>query len=96
MSAVINGEVIDQLVQTAEYEVTVTAEHFKLSATTVTTLSTGEQLPCSPTSKGCVGACHAYSCTIAAMMDCPLQVIPSTVATCREGSMVLVDELAQW
>ena len=50
MSAVIDGKVIDRLVQTTEYKVMVTTEHFKLSTSVVTALSTREKLQCSPTS----------------------------------------------
>ena len=46
VSAVISGEVIDQLIQTAEYEVIVTKEQFEMTKSTVTALLTGEQLPC--------------------------------------------------
>ena len=47
---VINGEMIDRLVQTTEYEVTVSAEQFELTKMAVMAISTREQLQCSPTS----------------------------------------------
>ena len=73
--SVVNGEMINRLVQTAEYEVTVTTERFKLSTSSVKALSTGERLQRSPTSRGCAGACHVYSWMVPATMDCPLQLI---------------------
>ena len=79
VSAVINSEVIDWLVQVAKYEVTVTTEHFELSTTSVTALSMGEQLLCSQSSRGCAGAHHTYNWTMPATIYCPLQVIRSTV-----------------
>ena len=69
VSAVINGEVIDQLVQTAKYTVTVTKEQFEMTKAAVTALSTGERLPCGPSSRGCTGASHAYSWTVTTTMD---------------------------
>ena len=50
VSAVINGQLIDRLVQTAEYTVTVTREQFEMTKAIVTALSTGERLPCAPSS----------------------------------------------
>ena len=62
VSVVINGEMINRLVQTTKYEVTVTTEQLELSTSSVTALSTGEQLQCSDTSRGCTGARYVYSC----------------------------------
>ena len=42
VSAVVNGQMIDRLVQTAEYQVTVTKEQFELTQKTATAVSTGE------------------------------------------------------
>ena len=42
VSAVINGQVIDRLVQTAEYAVRVTKEQFEMTKTAVVAMSTGE------------------------------------------------------
>ena len=64
VSAVINGQMIDRLVQTAEYTVKVTKEQFEMTKAVVTALSTGERLPCAPSSRGCAGASHAYSWTV--------------------------------
>ena len=85
MSVVINGKMSHWLVQTTENEVTVTTEHFELSTLSMTTLSTDEQLLCSPTSQGCRGACHAYSWIVPVTMDCPLQAIWSTVMCPQDG-----------
>ena len=48
VSAVINGQVIDRLIQTAEYKLIVTKERFELTRRTVTAMSTGELLSCPP------------------------------------------------
>ena len=90
VSAVINGEVIDQLVQTAKYEVSVMKDQFELSATTVYALSTRERLECTPENRG-----YAYSWRIPVSMDCLLQIIWSTHMSRYGGSGLLVDELAQ-
>ena len=55
VSAVINKQVIDQLVQTTKYIVMITTEEFKLTKYTVATTSTGESLQCSPESWCCSG-----------------------------------------
>ena len=91
VSAVVNGQMIDRLVQTAEYQVTVTKEQFELTKTTATAMSTGERLKCSPTNRGCTGAHHTYNWTIPASMDCPLQVIRRATVTRETGSALLVD-----
>ena len=51
VSAVINGDVINRLLQTAEYEVSVTKELFEMTKSTVTTLSTVERLLCDAASR---------------------------------------------
>ena len=95
VSAVINGQVIDRLVQTAEYAVRVTKEQFEMTKTAVVAMSTGEQLPCAPSSRGCAGASHAYSWTVPKTMDCPLQIIRRATMTQESRSTILVDESAQ-
>ena len=71
----VNGQVIDRLVPMAEYAVRVTKEQFEMTKAAVVALSTGENLPCIPSSRGCAGASHAYSWTVPKTMDCPLQII---------------------
>ena len=61
----------------------------------VIAMSTGEELPCIPSSRGCTGASHTYSWTIPQTMDCPLQLIRQTTMTQESGSAILVDESAQ-
>ena len=58
VSAVINGQVIDRLVQTAEYKVVVNKERFELTRLTATAMSTGEVLKCAPMDRGCTGVLH--------------------------------------
>ena len=95
VSAVIDGQVIDRLVQTAEYTVRVTKEQFEMTKAAVVAMSTGERLPCTPNSRGCAGASHAYSWTVPKTMDCPLQIIRRAKMTQESGSPILVDESAQ-
>ena len=66
-----------------------------MTKSTVTALSTGERLPCEPSSRGCAGASHAYSWTVPATMDCPLQVIRQAEMVREAGSAILVDNPAQ-
>ena len=61
----------------------------------VVAMSTGERLPCTPNSRGCAGASHAYSWTVPKTMDCPLQIIRRAKMTQESGSAILVDESAQ-
>ena len=95
VSAVVNGQVIDRLVQSAEYTLRVTKERFEMTQKTVVAMSTGEELPCVPNSRGCTGASHTYSWTAPQSMDCPLQVIRQITMTQESGSAILVDESAQ-
>ena len=91
VSAVVNGQVIDRLIQTAEYKLVVTKERFELTKQTVTAMSTGELLSCPPMDRGCTGALHTYSWTIPTSMDCPLQVIRKATLAQAAGSALLVD-----
>ena len=95
VSAVINGKVIDRLVQTTEYTVIVTKEQFDMTKATVVALLTGKRLPCGPDRQGCTGASHAYSWTVPATIDCPLQVIRQAEMTQEVGSAILMDAPAQ-
>ena len=95
VSAVVNGQVIDRLVQSAEYTVRVTKEQFEMTKKAVVAMSTGENLPCVPSSRGCAGASHTYSWTVPQTMDCPLQIIRRATMTQESGSAILVDESAQ-
>ena len=88
-------QVIDRLVQTTEYEVSITKEQFEMTKSMVTALSTGEQLPYKAASRGCTGACHTCSWTVPETMDCPLQVIHRAKMTQETGSAILVDLPAQ-
>ena len=90
MSVVINGQMIDRLVQTAKYQVMVTKEQFEITKMAVTALSTGENLQCTPTSRGCTGARHTWM--VPMTMDCPLQMIRSATMTQEVGSTLLVDQ----
>ena len=91
----INGQVIDRLVQTAEYTGQVTKEQFEMTKAVVIAVSTGERLPCAPSSRGCASASHAYSWTVPNTMDCPLQIIRRAEMTQESGSTILVDESAK-
>ena len=86
---------IDRLVQTAEYTVRVTKERFEMTKKAVVAMSTGEELPCVPSSRGCTGASHTYSWTVPQTMDCPLQLIRQTTMNQESGCAILVDESAQ-
>ena len=52
VSAVFNGQMIDRLVQTAEYQVMVTKEQFELTQKVATAMSMGECLKCAPWIEG--------------------------------------------
>ena len=89
VTAVVDGQRIDRLVQTAEYSIVVIEETFELTRTTAMALATGERLKCPPRDRGCVGAQHTYSWTMPKMFECPLELIKTAGFTQRDGQIFI-------